>query len=346
MRSNYFICMLILSQIAFLSPLCSQVSPKPSPIVQERNQFYSKALLEISDMLEGKTPLSIKRAVYLAEWAYLDGDIDYQSYCNQITKMSDGIRQFMDANKLHEVPAGGNIALFEFFTKPFSMNGFVPFSYDFEDCDGKNDYTKLFVTKLLKTHTGQCRSLPLLYKMIADEIGAKAHIAYAPNHMFIRHRDPSGEKWVNVELTNGSLARDEFIRESNGISETAIKQGTYLRACEDREVVVNLLSELAGGYIRRFGEVHGFVQQCLGLIFKQDPDNLAGLMLANNCLCTLLENVNRTLEPDYTVSLINQITDIEAKIKATGYVEMSPELYEQWMKSVEQEKQRRKSETE
>lgn len=296
-------------------------------------------------MLENRTPLSMKRAVFLIEWAYLDGEIDYQAYCSQIEKMSDGIRRFMGANRLNADPIGGNIALFEFFTKPFSMNGFTPLEYDFEDCEGKKDYTKLFVTKLLRTHSGQCRSLPLLYKILSDEIGAKSHLAYAPNHMFIRHRDQTGEKWLNVELTNGSLARDAYIMESNGISETAIRQGTYLRACEDPEVLVNLLSELADGYIRKFGEVHGFVQQCLGQIFKYDPGNLAGLMLANNCLSGILAQTDRTAEPDYALSLIHQIRDVEAKIKATGYVDMPPELYEAWMKSVEQEKQRRKAET-
>ena len=45
--------------------------------------YYADAFNEISDMLSGKTQLSIKRAVYLAEWAYYEGKLDYQKdFCN------------------------------------------------------------------------------------------------------------------------------------------------------------------------------------------------------------------------------------------------------------------------
>lgn len=40
--------------------------------------FYDKAYSEITDMLEGRIPLSIRRAVFLAEWAYFDGYLDYE----------------------------------------------------------------------------------------------------------------------------------------------------------------------------------------------------------------------------------------------------------------------------
>lgn len=46
-----------------------------------RSRHYRQAYLEMADMLDGKIPLSIKRAVFLAEWAYLDGDLDYDAYC-------------------------------------------------------------------------------------------------------------------------------------------------------------------------------------------------------------------------------------------------------------------------
>ena len=48
---------------------------------ESRSRHYRQAYLEMADMLDGKIPLSIKRAVFLAEWAYLDGDLDYDAYC-------------------------------------------------------------------------------------------------------------------------------------------------------------------------------------------------------------------------------------------------------------------------
>ncbi len=41
------------------------------------NSLYEKAYQEIYDMLEGKTKVSLKRAVYISEWAYLNGNLDY-----------------------------------------------------------------------------------------------------------------------------------------------------------------------------------------------------------------------------------------------------------------------------
>ncbi|WP_295962524.1 hypothetical protein [uncultured Alistipes sp.] len=41
---------------------------------------YETAYAEIADMLDGKAALSIKRAVFLPEWAYLDGNLDYGAF--------------------------------------------------------------------------------------------------------------------------------------------------------------------------------------------------------------------------------------------------------------------------
>lgn len=48
---------------------------------ETRSRPYQQAYLEMAAMLDGRSPLSIKRAVFLAEWAYLDGALDYDEYC-------------------------------------------------------------------------------------------------------------------------------------------------------------------------------------------------------------------------------------------------------------------------
>lgn len=191
--------------------------------------YYESAYCEITAMLDGKDSVNLKRAVFVLEWAASDGKLDYEAYCVGIDTMAAGIRHFIAANNLGNMKIGGNIALLEFFSRPYPMNGFQPFVYDFEDFRGKKDLTKVFVTKLMRTHTGQCRSLPLLYKILANEIGADAYIAYAPNHTFIRHRDEGDIRWMNVELTNHSLPREVFIIETMGITEEAIRKGTYMK---------------------------------------------------------------------------------------------------------------------
>ena len=100
-------------------------------------------------------------------------------------------------------------------------------AYDFDDFDGEKDWTKMFVTKLLQTNSGQCHSLPLLYLCIAEQLHAKAYLSLAPNHSFIQYFDSKGER-KNFETTNGNLVNIIWLMQSNAISSIALKNKTYL----------------------------------------------------------------------------------------------------------------------
>lgn len=67
-----------IKRIAF-SVICL-ISCLQMVVAQEKlgKEYYHQAYSEIANMLEGKAPLSIRRAVFLAEWAYLDGNLDYE----------------------------------------------------------------------------------------------------------------------------------------------------------------------------------------------------------------------------------------------------------------------------
>ena len=311
---------------------------------------FEAAYTEITDMLDGKDSVDLKRAVFLMEWAVLDGGLDYDAYCFGIDTMAMGIKRFIEVNNLDMVKIGGNIALLEFFSRPYTMNGFRPFVYDFDDFRGDKDPTKVFVTKLMRTHDGQCRSLPLLYKILANEIGIEAYIAYAPNHTFIRHRDEEDRRWINVELTNHSLPREIFIVETMGITEEAIKKGIYLKPCEDREVVIHLLAELAVSFFNKFCFIDPFVHKCLGKVLKYDPDNLYALMNVNDCFFIMAYQHRKELEAQglpndkFMDDVKFILQDLEKRIKATGHVDMPKHLYDAWVKSMEEEIARRKSE--
>ena len=83
----------------------------------------------------------------------------------------------------------------------------IPFGYDFEDISGDKNWTSMFVTKLLMAHKGNCHSLPYLYKILCEEFGTKAYLAYAPNHIYIKqHSKAFG--WYNTELTSGMFPID------------------------------------------------------------------------------------------------------------------------------------------
>ncbi|MCP9610828.1 hypothetical protein [Coprobacter tertius] len=246
---------------------------------------FNQAYHEFIDMLEGKMPLSVKRGVFLIEWAYLDGKPDYDQFCQQIDSVSSSIREFITVNHLDQIPTGKNVAIFEYFVRPYPMNGNKPFTYDFNDIAAQENFTNYFVTKVMRTHSGQCRSLPMYYKILADEISAEAHITLAPQHLFIRHRHESDpNQWRNVELTTQSLSREIFYIEHFGITDEMIRNKVYMNPLSDRETVAYLLSELALGYMRKYQKNDDFVISCSEKSLDYFPQNVFALINRCNAL--------------------------------------------------------------
>lgn len=74
--------------------------------------YYISAFNEMSDMLAGRDSLSIKRAVYLAEWAYHEGKLDYQAdLCNEIDRIINFIRILYRENNFNKYKTGKQMAL-------------------------------------------------------------------------------------------------------------------------------------------------------------------------------------------------------------------------------------------
>jgi len=105
------------------------------------DEYYNLAFQEIKQMLEGEIPTDFKRAVFLVEWAYLNGNLDYGIFSGKISRISKALNQFIQEKGVGRYKTSGNYALFEFFTKPHKMN----------------NYRHVFVSKLMETHKGQCR---------------------------------------------------------------------------------------------------------------------------------------------------------------------------------------------
>lgn len=311
---------------------------------------YERAYDEMAAMLDSSDSVCLKRAVFLPEWAYVGDELNYDIYCARLNTMAAALRAFIAANRLDDAPIGAHIALFEFFVRPYAMNGYKPFDYEFEDCDGEVDFTNTFVTKLMRTHSGQCRSLPLLYKLLANEIGAEAYIAYAPCHTFVRHRDETGEGWINVELTSRNLPRDEFIIETMGITQESIDKGIYMKPCGDREILLSLLVEMASGYLKKIGYIDPPVWRCIETVLARDSTHLTALMVKSNCLNAIAQQqlrrlVERGLPVEPFVEQLRAIfSELNGRIDRTGYVEMPEHLREASRRAIDVEIERRKTE--
>lgn len=155
-------------------------------------ELYRKAFDEQYKMMKEEIPIDFKRAVFITENAYYKGTLSYEIFKTEINQTGNKLKNLIRQRGLTGYKTAGNWAVFTYMTDSISANKFTSYVYDFEDFSGKKDWTKMFTTKLMKTKSGNCHSLPYYYKILCEEIGASAHLALAPNHIYIKHVDENG----------------------------------------------------------------------------------------------------------------------------------------------------------
>lgn len=234
------------------------------------DKYFFEAYNELCKMYSGEEKYCLKRAEFLVEWAYNEGKANYSKFCSDIADIASILKKFIKTHHLENKRIAPNYALFEYFTKPSPMNSNKPFSYDFEDFAGNKDFSKLFVSKVISTHTGQCVSLPLLYKILCDEINGEAFIALAPMHTYIKHLGDDG-KWVNIELTNGHFFRDIWMIKTSGISINALQKGTFMAPLSDKENIALMIMLLAKAYRQKYGNWDFFTLRCADRVIADLP---------------------------------------------------------------------------
>jgi hypothetical protein len=267
--------------------------------------------------------------------------LNYQVFCQDISTIAAQLKAMIKARGIEKYKTAGNWASFSFMTDTIPANNFKPFTYDFDDFTGSKDWSKMFVTKLLKTHGGNCHSLPYLYKILCEEIGAKAYLALAPNHMYIKHQDEKGQ-WTNVELTNPSFPQDQWIIKEMYVTVEEIKHNIYMRPLNENETIANTMCDLAEGYKSKYG-YDKFFLTIVNSALKYYPKSMRLIQHKANCLLATIREERKKAHPD-TLLILADIALHKQTMKTInelGYKDMPVELYKEWVKSVEKEKEKR-----
>ena len=233
----------------------------PSQSGMRGTAYYQKALEELSKMLSGESSLNLKDAVYMVENAYFENRLNYSDFNKAIKYLAETaqLKTMQDGHNWNN-PITKNVMLFRTMADTLEIKVpqretsvmSYPMQYDFEDFYGREDWSKMFVSKLLATNKGQCHSLPLLYLILCEETGAEANLAYSPSHSYVKFKDSSGN-WHNLELTNGMIVSDAHIVGSGYITAEAIKNKLYMEPQTKRQVVAQCISDLAMGYVHKYG---------------------------------------------------------------------------------------------
>jgi len=327
----------------------------PSLATDEQTKYYRKAFDKL--LQTNIDDFSIKEATFTVENAFYDEKRDFQKFDDIIKRTGSFLKEKMKEQQYDEKSnLAKNLILFQFFADTLEIKSkelkHLPLKYDFEDYMGKKNWDKMFVSKLLASGSGQCHSLPLLYLILADEIGAEASLSLSPNHSYIRFQDEK-KKWYNVELTNGMFTTDTYILQSGYITSEALQNGIYMQELTKKQLLSQTLNDLALGYARKFG-YDSFYKRIIDESLKLYPESIQTNILLEGYLGFQFEYVCRSqlgINPrnpqelqqiapfPELVSLLKNINETQQKVDDLGYRIMPDEMYQKWLGSLQQKKQ-------
>ncbi|MBS1559346.1 MAG: hypothetical protein JST69_11545 [Bacteroidetes bacterium] len=313
---------------------------------------FTKAYTQLQSMLNGEEKIDFVKAVWLVESA-LDESLSWQEFNGMFQDGVQIISQLMIQDKLSTNDNLSKImTVFKFMsdtTKVFirAKEKTVvskPMLYDFDDFAGKKDVSKVFVSKLLRTGTGQCMSLPMLYFLYAKTFGADVHIAFAPQHSYVTFKDNLGN-WQNIELTGRMFIATDYHWQSGFITTEQVKSGIYLRPSTDKETIAYLLTTLALTYLKTLG-TDDRVLQMANTAKQYFPNNLTANMIYAGYYRDLWNNVLRQYDvfrlPEDKFNSDEQAKSIKQKAESAalhikrdlGWREMPDWAYKKWLEGV------------
>lgn len=314
--------------------------------------IYEQSYNYINNMLKDSIPLSFKDAVLFTELAYYDGILDtqmidqeYETLCRLIDGLSKSeLISYTEKDKNTIVK---HAAIFKVLTDTIlipidSMLEYEhkPYTYDFEDPLGQVDWEKMFVTKLLSTHKGNCHSLPYLYKILADQFNVPCNLAFAPNHIYIKSfSEKSG--WYNTELTSATFPIDAWIIASGYVTIDAIRNGLYMDTLSNKLAVANCLVDLAQGYQHKYGKENPeFVIKCCNTTLQYHPTNVNALLtkaeaqkyyIHSLMKAKKLRKVEELFDDQSIKEMYSEMESIYIWLHKSGYRQMPEEMYMQWL---------------
>lgn len=318
----------------------------PSKAHIKGTEIYRQAYKELSEM--NPDNFSLKRATFIIENAFYGNTKNYNEFENYIQNSAKFIKRAIQEQDLDiDDNIVKNLNIYQFISDTLSVgnNKHLPYKYDFNDYWGREDWSKMFVQKLINEGSGQCSSLPRYYLILAEEMKAKSSLAFAPNHSFIKFKDHKGD-WYNAELTSGVLMSDALVVTSGFVKSEAIFNGGYAQAQTSRQLMAQILNDLGAGYDSKFG-LDNFIKEVIDKSLELNPNGISGNLYKFNYLNRRLEYFAKKLQiqsqeqlrqnPE-VMKMVVEANQQDQKIKDIGYERISKKDYEQWLKSLEKHK--------
>lgn len=327
--------------------------------LKAQDYLYEESYNFLSDMLEDKELYSFKNAVFSVENAYSNGVLNKEYLNQKITFLKTLSLKLIESRTLKYQEkdlekVSKYASLFSILTDSIPIKDqddkdfmYIPYQYNFDDPFGHKDWKSMFVSKLLVTGKGNCHSLPYLYKILAEEIGVDAHLALAPNHVYIKHRNEK-DGWYNTELTSGIFPIDAWIMASGYVHIDAIRNGVYMKALNNKESIALCLVDLALAYQQKEFYDLDFVIKCADKAIEYFPNCVNAMILRTEAKGKKIENLLYDHNTDFSDvnkypesrQMLLEIQSQLTVIHELGYRQMPEEMYLNWLVSLKEEKEK------
>jgi hypothetical protein len=310
---------------------------------------YDIALSKLDEIIRAPKQTSFKQSVIITENAYLNDLVDSNAVQEKIDKLSTLIELWVRSNSNGKYKYADstdfltNYGIFQLMKRHIKVLGLNEkdtlmtrsFEYDFEDFAGRKNWTKMFVATLLITYKGNCHNMPYLYKILADELGAKCWLSFAPNHIYIKNRCQKAG-WYNTELTSGEFPIDAWVATSGYVPVDAIRSGIYMDTLSNQQAIAQCVLDLAKGYEALTKDYNdGFILKCCDLTLQYHPVNIQAILLKAETLKHIYEGSTKTSKD---VGVYQEMEALYVKLFELGYREMPDKMYMQWLRSVTEQK--------
>ncbi len=310
---------------------------------------YQTAFGALTKEIKTPTKQSFKHSVFWVENTFYDSSLDKETFDTYIKDLTALAKTWLHFNPIPQYTSpdstsfGLNMAIYKVLMDsikiitPSKTYYTIPYRYDFNDFFGKNDWSNMFVTKLLTSHQGNCHSLPFLYKILADELGATCWLSLAPNHIYIKNRNQRFD-WYNTELTSGSFPTDAWILTSGYIPLDAVRNGIYLDTLSNQQAIALCVLDLAKAYEHQIHNYYdGFILQCCELVLQYHPQNVQALLLKAETLKQVFLHERKIKYPKPTITF-KEMENYYVKLFELGYREMPERMYLNWLRSITNDK--------
>ena len=326
-----------------------------TPDFAKQTKPYLDAMKKLKEQLTGEKPLSVKDAYYEIENAYGNAYLSKKEYDDEINKSAYFIKQWLFENGYD---LKNNIALHygiqKFMSDTLTIGNkrnpelpnmqqkvtHLPFYYDYQDYKAEKDFRSYHAIKTFATGNGQCHTLPIVYAILAEAIGAKFYLSYAPIHDFIKYPDNKGNI-NNYEVTSNWQISDQWYKDNLYVKSLAQKKRIYLDTLNQKEIVAGSLIELAYSYEQKLGVGDGkFINECVDFAMDYFPDkeaNIYGWLTRSGVTSVKLKRLiaekgiktlNEIQQNQETKVLLDSVYMLNKKIESLGYEEIPESAYD------------------